>query len=328
MSRVGDAFVTSDGASSYPIDHGTPSFLQHAPVETPETTRELERLNQIASVKGWRSAIDEVQGNSPYVTDEFRLKALDLLHLTRDDVVLEVGASLGQFTVAVAKCAKHVYALEVVPGQAQFVAERCKQEGLTNVDVACGGDECRLPYRDGLFDVGILSLVIEWCASRVQGEPQSLAQERLLREIYRVLAPGGRFYLSTKNRFALGYLLGKPDEHAWGTPFASVLPRGLVELLLKLRGKPAPSGRLYSYSELRHLLQRIGFGTIDSYWAAPEMRFPEHQIATDAASIRTARRTLPLQEGQFRSTRLLMPFIPAAFVKYVTPGLLFLAKKN
>ena len=141
--------------------------------------------------------------------------------------ILEIGPGLGQFTAALARRSRHVHALEVVPEQAEFALIRARQEGARNVSVAIGGDDCRLPYRNDVFDGIVLNLVFEWCGSRNDSESHAKAQTRLLQEMARVLRPGGFLYLATKNRFALRLLLGGTDEHMSNMRFGSALPRRL-----------------------------------------------------------------------------------------------------
>jgi len=176
--------------------------------------------------------------------------------------------------------------------------------------------------------VVVLNLVFEWCASRCSDEKITVVQRRLLDEICRVLKPGGSLYLATKNRFALFNLIGKPDEHCYGVRFGSALPRWLARFLVRLKGHPRLAGMLYSHTELKGMLRDAGFERADSFWATPEMRYPTHYVPTDAASIREARRSPGFIQGEMRSTRLLMPFIPASLVKHFTPGLAFLATKH
>ena len=83
-----------------------------------------------------------------------------------------------------------------------------------------------------------------------------------------------------------------------------------------------------SYNQLRSLLSRTGFGSIKSYWATPEMRFPTQYVSTEASAVREARAIEGFPQGDMRSTRLLMPLVPARWVKHVTPGLAFLAIKQ
>ena len=86
-------------------------------------------------------------------------------------------------------------------------------------------------------------------------------------------------------------------------------------------------GLTHSYNKLTAMLQDAGFRDLQSFWATPEMRCPAAFIPTDPESVRAARRTGSLVQGDTRSTRLLMPFVPALWVKQVMPGLTFLAKK-
>jgi ubiquinone/menaquinone biosynthesis C-methylase UbiE len=316
----------------YPLRAGMPQFLRFGPAEDDRTFAQLERLNRLARENGWRPALRAVYGDNDgfirYVTDAERASFIELLPLTPDTDVLEIGPGLGQFTALLARRAKSVCALEVVAGQAEFAAERCRQEGMTNVHLAVGGDDCRLPYGDTTFDLVVLNLVFEWCGSRSLEETHSDVQRRLLAEMCRVLKPGGSLYLATKNRFALRYLIGKTDEHCYNLRFGSALPRWFAQLLLRLRGHTRTPGKLYSHRTLKAMLSDAGFEKIDSFWATPEMRNPTHYVRTDAASIRQARRTPGFVQGEMRSTKLLMPLIPAFLVKYFTPGLAFLATKR
>lgn len=276
-------------------------------------------LTAIARRDGWSKAIAQQFGAAEYLMDERRGIFLDLLPIEGADV-LEIGPGFGQFTDRIAGLAKSVAALEVDPVQADFIREKLRQEEITNTTVTTGGGDCRLPYADKLFDLVVLNLVLEWCATAID-EPHEVAQLRLLREIARVLRPGGRLYVATKNRFALRYLIGKPDEHYHNMRFGSALPRWLADRLHGRRSR----GRLYSWRGLRQLLDQAGFKVEQSWWAAPEMRFPARMVPTDSKSVREARRA-GVRQGSARAETLLMRLVPAPFVKHVAPGLSFLAR--
>ena len=276
-------------------------------------------LAELARRVGWREAIAQQFGEAEYLTDERRGNFLKLLPMDGADV-LEIGPGFGQFTDKIARVAKSVQALEVDADQAEFMREKLQQENLTNAVVTTGGADCRLPYAGASFDLIILNLVFEWCAIRLD-EPHEQAQLRLLREIARVLRPGGRLYLSTKNRFALRYLMGKPDEHYHEMRFGSALPRWVAD---KLHGRRS-RGRLYSWVGLRQLLRKSGFKVEQSWWAAPEMRFPDEMVPTDARSIRAARGR-GIRQANGRAERLIMRAVPAPLVKHFAPGLCFLAR--
>lgn len=321
--------VSKDTPTHHP-PHSVPVFLAYEPAESAETVARLEHLVAMAREKGWREALGASHADErgfAYVSDVRRAKYLELLPLDSEKDVLEIGASMGQHTVLVAPRVRSVQALEVVPGQAEFAALRCAQEGLTNVRVACGGDDCRLPFDDGSFDGVILNLVFEWCGVRFP-EGTEAGQRRMLASIARVLRPGGFLWLATKNRFALRLLMGGRDEHVHGMRFGHALPRWLLKLSLRARGRETGCGALYSYLGLRKLLSEYGFRDVRSYWAAPEMRYPDRYVSTDASSIRAARREGGFRQGDSRLRSALMPWMPAPLVKHVSPGLAFLAYKD
>ena len=278
------------------------------------------QLAELARHHGWREAIALQFGEAEYLTDERRGNFLQLLPIEGADV-LEIGPGFGQFTDKIAKIARSVEALEVDVDQADFMREKLRQEGINNTVVTTGGMDCRLPYASGRFDLVILNLVFEWCAIRLD-EPHEQAQRRLLSEIARVLRPGGRLYVSTKNRFALRYLIGRPDEHYHEMRFGSALPRWLADRLHGRRSR----GRLYSWSGLRQLLVQSGFTVEQSWWAAPEMRFPDEMVATDPKSVKAAR-SRRVRQANGRAESLIMRLVPAWLVKHVAPGLCFLARK-
>ena len=307
-----------------------PNFLRFAPVEDADGVAKLALLNERARTGDWRSALEATYPDPyflRYVTQPDRAAFLDLLPLDASSEVLEIGPGLGQFTAVMARRARSVHALEVVPGQAEFTLTRCRQQGLNNVEVAVGGDDCRLPYRDQAFDLIVLNLVFEWCGSRLADEPHEVAQRRLLSEMARVLMPGGSLYLATKNRDALRLLRGGGDEHHFNLRFGSALPRKLSALLLRRRGHRRAMGMLYSHDALASMLRDAGLTAIRSFWAAPEMRFPTHYVPTDAASVREARAKPGFVQGSGRLATWAMGFVPPRWVRHVTPGLTFVASK-
>jgi SAM-dependent methyltransferase len=318
------------GARVYPVRNGIPNFLRFPPVEDAEAAATLALLNERTRAAGWREGLAAAypdEGMQRYVTDDTRASYLDLIPISASSDVLEIGPGLGQFTNMLAQRARSVHALEVVAEQAEFALARCRQQGQTNVELAVGGDDCRLPYADGSFDVVVFNLVFEWCAARLANESHQAGQERLLSEISRVLRPGGSLYLATKNRYSLRLLLGGRDEHQFRLGFGSALPRGLSAWLLRRRGHARASGHLQSHDALAAMLRRAGFGELRSYWATPEMRYPRQYVPTDAASVRKARSDPNFVQSDGRVKKALMAMVPAAWVRHVTPGLAFLVRK-
>jgi SAM-dependent methyltransferase len=315
-----------------PATGDVPVFLRFRPIEDEATRQRLDSLNSRALRSGWRDALAQTFGDDPalmrYVSDPTRSRFLDLLPLEADSDVLEIGPGLGQFTALIAGKVRTVSALEIVEGQARFVATRCAEEGLDNVRVACGGDDCSLPYASAGFDVVILSLVLEWCGGRNETASHQEMQMRLLSEVARVLRPGGTAYVSTKNRFALRYLLGGRDEHVHGMRFGNALPRWAMRLALRLQGRSGPQGLLHSHRRLSVMLEAAGLWPLTSYWLAPEMRFPTEFIPTEPQAIAAARRNDRLRQGETRLTDWVMRGVPARWVRHFTPGLVFVGRRG
>lgn len=328
LVRHGSDLVGPAG-ERYQVRDDVPDFLAY-PSQEPETER-LRRAIERAREIGWRQALVETASDSNlrYVTSPARTAYVDLLPIQPTSTVLEVGCSLGQGTAALARRAARVDAVDVVHEQAVFALERLRQEGRTNVSVCAAGDDCRLPFPDGRFDLAVLNLVFEWCGQRDPG-PFAAAQQRLLGEVARTLRPGGVLYLATKNRFGLHYLTGNPDEHARELRFGNALPRPLLRLLLRAKGHPArPPGLLHSHLGLRRMLAAAGFGGVRSFWAAPDARFPAAYVPADPPSIRSARSTLPRgQQGACRRVRMLVPWIPASLLVHVAPHIVVTAVRG
>jgi SAM-dependent methyltransferase len=324
LVRSGAGFETHDGAAQYRMIRSVPDFRLTAPPDAADE-RELHELGALARAEGWRPALSRVRPHLlAYVDDPTRAMFLDLLPLDRGMRALEIGTGLGQILVALAQRVQSVHGLELSPGQALFAAERCKQAGHDNVYVAAGGDDLLLPYVSASFDVVILNHVIEWIRHAGESEPSIDAQHLLLSEIRRVLRPGGMLFISTKNRFGLRLLLGGRDENARELRFGNALPRRVARALSAGRG--GWPGLLHSYRGMRRLLRRSGFEIERSFWAVPDSRYPRRYVAADPKSVRAARRAGGLAEGTTRATRSLMPLVPSRLVKYVAPGLTFIAR--
>jgi SAM-dependent methyltransferase len=117
----------------------------------------------------------------PYLT---RAALLEVLDPKRGERVLEVGPGPGYHTFAVAERlapAGELHAFDVQQEMLDALMRRGTKRGVTNVVPRCG-DAQSLPYPDGSFDAAFLITVL--------GEIPS--QDRALRELHRVVRPGGR----------------------------------------------------------------------------------------------------------------------------------------
>jgi protein-L-isoaspartate(D-aspartate) O-methyltransferase len=104
-------------------------------------------------------------------------RIVQALSLRKSDRVLEVGTGSGYLTALLARCAAHVYSLEIRPGLAAFGRANLERHGADNVtlEVADGarGDPKRAPY-DAIVLTGSTPVL-----------PAALREQ---------LAPGGRLF--------------------------------------------------------------------------------------------------------------------------------------
>ncbi len=97
--------------------------------------------------------------------------------------LLDAGCGTGLFSAAAAARGAEVTSLDVGERLLAKVAEKCDTRRVV-------GDLAALPFADATFDVVLSTEVIEHLASPVDG----------VRELARVLRPGGRLVLTTPNR--------------------------------------------------------------------------------------------------------------------------------
>jgi len=164
-------------------------------------------------------------------------------------IVLDLGCGFGTSTVALARSARHVLALDPSPARVRLTAARLRAEGLRNATVT-HADALRLPVGDALCDLVAVVGVLEWTSF---GSTDPLETQRaVLREVARVLRPGGALLLGIENRFGAHYFGGMAEEHV-GLPFVSLLPRRLGDAYARLAGR----GRVTTYTHSRRALLRL-----------------------------------------------------------------------
>lgn len=132
-----------------------------------------------------------VEAPHPLITRD-RLRAV--LRPRLAERFLEIGPGTGYYSLDLAEWVGAAGRLDVFDIQAEMLEhtmERARERGLGNV-VPAQGDARELPYDDGTFDAVVLTTVL--------GEIRD--REAAVREIARVLRPGGRL--------VVGELFGDP----------------------------------------------------------------------------------------------------------------------
>ena len=132
-----------------------------------------------------------VEAPHPLITRD-RLR--EALEPAAGERILEIGPGTGYYTLDMAQWVAPEGTIEIFDLQQEFldhVIRRAGESGIDNV-IPTQGDATALPYPDDSFDAAVLTTVL--------GEIPD--QDRALREIKRVLHPGGRLIV--------GELVGDP----------------------------------------------------------------------------------------------------------------------
>lgn len=119
--------------------------------------------------------------------------ALDGVDLGDD--LLEVGPGPGLATDVLRRRAEHLTSIEVDPSLAASLRRRLAGTNVTVVE----GDATKMPFADARFSGAV-------CFTMLHHVPSPALQDRLLREVHRVLRPGGRF-VGTDSTYSRSFAL-------------------------------------------------------------------------------------------------------------------------
>jgi ubiquinone/menaquinone biosynthesis C-methylase UbiE len=173
------------------------------------------------------------------------LSLADALRLPSGSRCLDIGCGPGIATVALAQRDFAVFAVDLVEAQLERVRQRATAGGLASRVVTGVGDIHDLPFPDRSFDFVLVIGVMEWLEH----------PDKPLREISRVLKPGGHAILSVDNKWALRNIL----DPITSPPFALV-KRPVKKVLgwCGLRGRSGPRDYAYSIAAFDRLTANAG----------------------------------------------------------------------
>jgi cyclopropane fatty-acyl-phospholipid synthase-like methyltransferase len=218
-----------------------------------------------------------------------RAAALELLQLTGEEMVVDLGCMWGALTIPLAKQSKYVLGIDQTIESLIFSEARAVEENLNNIKFLCGNlRDIHLPSTT--FDAAIVNGVLEWIPEIdsvvvdeiwYQSKKRSsfgnpgVMQKEFLKNVHNGLIPGGKLFLAIENRYDYKMFCGIRDPHA-GTLFTTIFPRFIANILSKLQKKREYRPWLYSFSEIKNLVLDVGFSNVELYACWPDYRFPEH----------------------------------------------------
>lgn len=166
--------------------------------------------------------------------------------------ILDIGFGGGEYALAFAKAGARVYGLEVNRMLYEIAEAYLKEEGVQARLRVYEGDT--FPFDAGFFDYAFSVSVLEHVSDA----------RLMIREVDRVLKPGGKFYLAFPNRWRV-------REAHTGVFFLSYLPRRFAEALMRRLWKRNAIEELnlhfLSYWTLKRLLRGTSLCVVFEYGA-------------------------------------------------------------
>jgi ubiquinone/menaquinone biosynthesis C-methylase UbiE len=156
-------------------------------------------------------------------------------------LLVDAGCGTGPLSLAAHDAGFQVVALDVGLRWLVLAAARAREAGV-RLTMACAAASA-MPLADASADVVSMESLLE---NVVPPEP-------VVRDIARVVRPGGLVWCTTANRWSVG-----PDPHL-GVPWSGWWPSSLSARYARWRGQVPPVRGLFSASGLRVILEQHGF---------------------------------------------------------------------
>ena len=146
----------------------------------------------------------------------FRQKVIDLMDLTGNELILDVGCGTGTLTSMIAdkvNARESIFGVDLSPRMIEIAKKKTSKNGRrVEYKVA---SSLALPFDDETFDVVVTSLIYHHLMSLVE-------KARTLSEIYRVLKPEGRYIAAEFTKFTAGNLIVVHDSLIRGIGLFSI----------------------------------------------------------------------------------------------------------
>jgi ubiquinone/menaquinone biosynthesis C-methylase UbiE len=180
------------------------------------------------------------------------LQYFDSLAVSKNARILEIGCGAGLTTIAIAQRGYRLEAMDSVPAMVELTKKHAQEHGVGNSVHVSGGDAHALAFPENSFDVILAMGVIPWLHT----------PDVALKEMTRILSPGGFIILNADNRYRLNHLLDP-----WLLPVLVPVKEGAKKLLGKTglrKQSQVARPHMYTVAEFNAYLKNAGLNIVQS----------------------------------------------------------------
>lgn len=291
LSATEESYQCAGCNSVWPVEHKIPRFGERELFWSVFDQDMADEVAEYSESNSWQGAIDkygELLGDYTigYISNMSRSDWQVLLPLTPESVVLDIGSGWGNIGISIAKRVKKVYCGDANMQNLRLLNSRLRDEEVNNISTFLydPNEFLKLPFDDNSIDIAYLNGVLEWIGNVEHEASPDRLQLEALKEIKRVLKPGGCLYIGIENRYSVSTLRGRGLH--FEIPFVGLFPRWFSNAVTKLvRGKPHRT-YIYSLHGYRKILMKAGFNDIDFYWPYPSYHDPNFLIPLEPAWVK------------------------------------------
>lgn len=285
------SYTCSNCNEEWPLAHDIPRFGKRELFWSVFDKDIAEEVAEYSEQNSWEDAIQkygEILGDYTlgYIRNVSRSDWHVLLPIEPDSIVVDIGSGWGNIGLSIASRCKRLYCGDANMQNLRLLKSRIRDESVENVQTFLydANEFLKLPFADNSVDLVYLNGVLEWIGNVEHNASPDRLQLEALKEIHRILKPGGFLYIGIENRYSVSTLRGRSLH--FEIPFVGLFPRWFSNAITKLIRKMPHRTYVYSLFGYRRILNRAGFDDVDFYWPYPSYHDANYLIPLKPAWVK------------------------------------------
>ncbi len=343
LNKNHDFLYCENCKKTYDINKGICNFLDDIEIQCSEIgIDDINKLLRNAEKNGWRASVRDIGFKYPYMNDIFLDNSqvdwlFHCLDLTNTNSCLELGSCWGTTAFCLSKYFNEVWSVDSVIQRLEYQKIKQEQEKIHNMKF-CRASSLHLPFKDNCFNLVATKNYLEGLIQEDYKKKPRYVHQLFLKEIRRVLKPGGCLYMGSQNSIKFSSFFRKKNYDLLSITYS--LPQEKINIQSKgffLDGKKQKQFQFFNYNfyEYKNIIKEIGFKNIEIYWTMDHNR-PSLSGKFDGENFRfVIKNTLltPTHNKLFKFLILsISSYLPSIIIKhtlpFITPNFLIYAYKD